>query len=166
MILLLHNVCCCCRCCHTFLHYRDGWFCFVYGSVFVIGTTLAFVDFSVNINHENLCWNDVKLTANKLLAYANKFLTTFGTSFIFKVTNLLNVFQIFCNFSLSTLCFSGVCFNQRFLCGFNCTCRIFWMYTKKVDKYDIIRIKKKTSRRNKKCQEKSAQNTQMNLNRQ
>jgi len=30
------------------------------------------------------------------------------------------------------------------------------MYTKKVDKYDIIRIKKKTSRRNKKCQEKSA----------
>lgn len=27
--------------------------------------------------------------------------------------------------------------------------------SKKVDKYDIIRIKKKTSRRNKKCQEKS-----------
>ena len=42
----------------------------------------------------------------------------------------------------------------------------YWMYTKKVDKYDIIRIKKKTSRRNKKCQEKSPQNTQMNLNRQ
>ena len=28
------------------------------------------------------------------------------------------------------------------------------MYTKKVDKYDIIRIKKKTSRRNKKMSEK------------
>lgn len=52
-------------------------------------------ELSVDIYNKHLCKNDIKLATNKLYAYADKFLTAFGTGFIFKAADHFPVLKTF-----------------------------------------------------------------------